>query len=469
MIYKEKNLKSVIFLGKSFLMPKSWNIEDLENITEVKDGTHDSPKYKESGIPFITSKNLNNNNTIDWKNIKYISIEEHIKFHKRSNVSKGDIIFGMIGTIGTPVIIKEDFDFSIKNVALIKETSNYNTNFIRYQLLSSPFLKRQFETDQKGGVIKFVKLGDIRKFKILNIKKTEQDKIVSVLDNQQSLIDSYKEKLSLLKEQESYYQDELLSGRLRVRLTLDSIDYVTKQGWYVNEDIIEGFEKEFEEWISVDYKEKIEFYKETEFEESYINNKIIIKPKNWFITKLSGVLSGVVGMTPPKKDMSNYNGNMKWINISDMKTDLIDAKKTINPQCKGVSNRIIEKGSLLYSFKLSVGAMGYAKYNNMITNEAIMSFLPSKNKNLPYFHLILNKYLKLNAGINAFGSEIMNQEKIKNADLLITNKVVERNLIVANLIILKNQEKTIQEKIKIEEEKMEYLMDELLSGRIRVK
>jgi len=39
--------------------------------------------------------------------------------NKRSKVGVGDIIFGMIGTIGNPVIIKSE-DFAIKNVALIK-------------------------------------------------------------------------------------------------------------------------------------------------------------------------------------------------------------------------------------------------------------------------------------------------------------------------------------------------------------
>lgn len=36
----------------------AWEQRKLENISDVKDGTHDSPKYVQNGHPFITSKNV---------------------------------------------------------------------------------------------------------------------------------------------------------------------------------------------------------------------------------------------------------------------------------------------------------------------------------------------------------------------------------------------------------------------------
>lgn len=95
-----------------------WEEKKLGEVSDVRDGTHDSPKYHKNGYPFITSKNLRSDGTIDLENVSLISAEDFKKVNKRSKVDQGDILFGMIGTIGNPAIVK-DCNFAIKNVALI--------------------------------------------------------------------------------------------------------------------------------------------------------------------------------------------------------------------------------------------------------------------------------------------------------------------------------------------------------------
>ncbi len=95
------------------------NLEKLEDICDVRDGTHDSPKYVNEGYPLITSKNVTNG-TIDFNNVNNISSEDYEKINRRSFVDDGDILMPMIGTIGKPIIVVKNRDFAIKNVALIK-------------------------------------------------------------------------------------------------------------------------------------------------------------------------------------------------------------------------------------------------------------------------------------------------------------------------------------------------------------
>ena len=109
----------------------NWKTVKLGDICDVRDGTHESPKYLPKGIPFITSKHLKNNR-IDFSNVKFISIEDHKSFSKRSKVDDGDILFGMIGTIGNPVVVDKDREFSIKNVALFKQ-NNKIINFFFFK------------------------------------------------------------------------------------------------------------------------------------------------------------------------------------------------------------------------------------------------------------------------------------------------------------------------------------------------
>ena len=103
----------------------AWQVVRLGEAFDARDGTHESPNYLSKGIPFITSKNLKGD-SIDFSNVNYISDENHLNFSKRSKVNNGDILFGMIGTIGNPIIVNTDKDFSIKNVALIKQNNKVN-------------------------------------------------------------------------------------------------------------------------------------------------------------------------------------------------------------------------------------------------------------------------------------------------------------------------------------------------------
>ena len=59
---------------------------------------------------------------------------DHFDIIQRSKVDKHDILFAMIGSIGNPVLVDVDPDFSIKNVALFK---NYKHKFARIILLNA--------------------------------------------------------------------------------------------------------------------------------------------------------------------------------------------------------------------------------------------------------------------------------------------------------------------------------------------
>lgn len=171
----------------------------LSDICDVRDGTHESPKYKNEGIPLITSKNLKNGN-IDFNNVNYISSEDHEKIIKRSFVENGDILFGMIGTIGNPVLVNTEQSFSIKNVGLIKFLDNNINRYYLNYYLQSEMLNNHITQLQRGGTQKFVSLGDLRNLVIPIAPIMEQYKIVKKLD----AIQNYKKLLLkqkfLLKE-----------------------------------------------------------------------------------------------------------------------------------------------------------------------------------------------------------------------------------------------------------------------------
>lgn len=181
-----------------------WKKEVLNNIVDVRDGTHDSPKYiSESKYFLLTSKNLNKDGRLDFNDIKYLNKTDFDKINLRSKVEYNDILFGMIGTIGNPVLIKEnEINFAIKNMALLKKSENILPDFLLQQF-KSPIIDKQFNKLNTGNTQKFISLSTIRNLLIFNPTKPEQTKIADFLgavDKQLELLTTKKEKLQLYKK-----------------------------------------------------------------------------------------------------------------------------------------------------------------------------------------------------------------------------------------------------------------------------
>ena len=186
-IKKDKPLASIVEDEKPFELPQGWEWARLQDVYDVRDGTHNTPKYQESGFPLVTSKNLYSG-TLDLSDIKYISKDDHLKIKDRSGVDKGDILFAMIGSIGNPVIVDTDIEFSIKNVALFKPYSAQlsDTSYLLKFLIRAAINLRE---EAAGAVQSFVSLGVIRSYLIPVPPLVEQHRIVAKVDELMALCD----------------------------------------------------------------------------------------------------------------------------------------------------------------------------------------------------------------------------------------------------------------------------------------
>ena len=157
----------VEMFGDTVLNPFGWEKDSLGSVCDVRDGTHDSPKYYETGYPLVTSKNVTGGK-IDLTGCSLICEVDFNKINERSKVDSGDIIMPMIGTVGKPVIVDIEPDFAIKNVALIKFRADSSVlNIYIRALLQSDYFDDAVLSKVRGGTQKFISLGDIRKLEIL--------------------------------------------------------------------------------------------------------------------------------------------------------------------------------------------------------------------------------------------------------------------------------------------------------------
>lgn len=155
-------------------------------------------------------------------------------------------------------------------------------------------------------------------------------------------------------------------------------------------------------------------------------------PSHWEVVPIKHSYKFTVGWTPPTGRNDLFEGNNLWANISDLGDKVIRTTTNhISDSAVRQSGRSISpKGSLLYSFKLSVGTVSFCGAD-MYTNEAIATFLKGKNS-LEFLYYAAPIFIIKNANTNIYGAPILNQDLIKNA-LVLLPPLSEQDAIVRYL------------------------------------
>ncbi len=184
---RSKDLPPVEDKEIKFGIPAGWAVTRMGIAYDVRDGTHDSPKYVDDGYPLITSKNLSSGH-LSFDDTKLIGKEDYIKISQRSTVVKGDILLAMIGSIGNPVIVDTDQPFAIKNVALLKyfDPNCSDPEFLRFFLLNAA---NEMKALAAGGLQPFVSLSFLRNYPLAIPPLAEQHRIVAKVDELMGLCD----------------------------------------------------------------------------------------------------------------------------------------------------------------------------------------------------------------------------------------------------------------------------------------
>ena len=166
-----------------YKLPDSWVWVKLDNLcSKITDGTHKTPKYTDSGVPFISVKDIYDNQ-VSFNNTKFISQEEHNELYKRCNPEYDDILLTKSGTIGRTAVIKTKTEFSLfVSVALLKNYKNViDSNYLSLNIQDF-FNKINISQTIKGGVIKNYHISDMKEQLIPLPPLEEQQEIVRILD-----------------------------------------------------------------------------------------------------------------------------------------------------------------------------------------------------------------------------------------------------------------------------------------------
>ncbi|MGI7536129.1 restriction endonuclease subunit S [Campylobacter coli] len=181
-------------------------------------------------------------------------------------------------------------------------------------------------------------------------------------------------------------------------------------------------------------------------------------PQGWEVKKLGDIAEIQIGKTPSRNNIDFFQGENIWLSIRDLKSKFVSSssEKISNEAISKTNMKVVPKGTLLMSFKLTLGKTAFAECD-LYTNEAIAAiFIKNKNINKYFLDYVL-KFTDLEKYVdNAVKGKTLNKQKLKQIEILLPKNIKEQERIVGIL----------DENIKILEQDLLNL-DELMQSALQ--
>ena len=398
-----------------------WKLKDC--CLSISDGDHLPPPKADSGIPFITISNIDATNHIDFENTLFVPIDYYNKLDSIRKAKQNDIIYSVVGSFGKPVLIKDDRKFVFqRHIAILRPNSEVvDSRFLYYVMLSRDFYM-QADSVAIGAAQRTINLTSLRNMKVELPSLANQIHIADILSRYDSLIENYQKQIKLLEE---------AAQRLYKEWFVD-LHFPGHENTKIVDGVSEGWEK----------KRAIDFFDMS------------------------------IGKTPPRAEkewFSTSDKDVAWVSISDMKDVMFvntTGEKLTKEACEKFNVKIVPEGTVLLSFKLTVGRVSIADIP-VCTNEAIAHFIGTRNSWREYTLLYLRNYHYDSLGNTSGISKAVNSTIIKNMPFLMPCDVILESFskIVSPLFV---KIRNTYSQIRHLTEARDRLLPKLMSGEIAV-
>lgn len=356
-------------------IPREWNFDISKNIFRE----HKLRNYK----------NLENNllslsyGKVVQKDIESLAGLIPESFSTYNIIQKDDIVLRLTDLQNDKrslrtALCKEDRGIITSAYLTLRLVTNNNASYLHYLLHSYDVCKVFYNLG--GGVRLGGSWSDVGKLPLLLPSLQEQAAIADFLDKKNAEIDAVIAKITQQIQTLKDYRKSLIT-----------------------ETVTKGLDK------TVSYKDSgIEWIGEI--------------PEGWEISKVKYKYEFTTGFTPDTSNTEFYddeNGAI-WVTIADMDENkyIFDSKSKLSSiYIETYTPKPVKKGSLLYSFKLSVGKTAFAG-TDLYTNEAIGAFINHENVNLNYLNYA-SFLMEFNANRNIYNAKLLNSTLIKNSIIVV--------------------------------------------------
>ncbi|MCX6875289.1 MAG: restriction endonuclease subunit S [Verrucomicrobia bacterium] len=188
-------------------------------------------------------------------------------------------------------------------------------------------------------------------------------------------------------------------------------------------------------------------------------------PAGWEVKRLGDVCEIGMGRTPARLNQTYWGRGYKWLSIADLKTKVVTTSKEEITELAASTMTIIPKGTLLMSFKLSLGRLCFAGCD-LFTNEAICSF-NQLQANAEFLYYILGRTDFALYGKQAVKGYTLNKESLNLIEVSLP-PLPEQTAIAEVLSEMDAELAGLEQRRDKTRALKQGMMQELLTGRTRL-
>lgn len=410
---------------------EEWKEYKLGEVADIQTGPFGSQlhqsDYVDAGTPCIMPTNIGSHLDIKSEGIAHVSGEDVQRLNKHC-VKVGDIIYSRRGDIEKCAFISKSEEGWLCGTGCLRiriNTEKANPHFIAYQL-STKKAKRWIVGNSVGTTMLNLNTGILKELPLLMPSIKVQQKIASILSSLDSKIEINR----------------------RINVNLEQQAQALFKSWFVD----------------------FEPFKDGEFVESELGRI----PKGWRVQEAQEVFEINIGKTPPRKEsewFTESKDNNVWVSIADMGSCGVfiseSSEYLTDEAIKRFNVLMVEKDSVLLSFKLTVGRVAIAD-TRLTTNEAIARFILPDKCYREFLYLYLKQYKYGYLGSTSSIATAVNSKTIKGMKLIISPTDIIESF-SKNTRPLFEQIRTLQQESRRLSTLRDTILPRLMSGELHVK
>ncbi|MEZ3958003.1 restriction endonuclease subunit S [Klebsiella pneumoniae] len=401
------------------MIPKGWSSQKLSSVASIIDCKHRTPEYVKSGIPLVSP------GTIKWgaldliSPVKRVTEEEYRSLMDHCVVEQGDLVMSRNQSVGVVSYVDSKKPFVLGQDTVLIKAIHADWRFI-YYTLQSDLVQRQIAKSAGGSTFSRINLSDIRALNIKTPAICEQDKISQILTAWDKAISVTESLLANSQQQKKALMQQLLTGNKRL---LD--------------------------------ENGVRFSGE------------------WKITKLIQMGKVVSGGTPDTNMAMYWEGDILWLTPTDVTAltgrFVSNTSRKITPA--GLLNSsavLLPKGSLMVCTRATIGALAIST-SEICTNQGFKNIIPNEGFNIEFIYYLLqmntNEIIKKSSGSTFLELSKKDFETLSFSCPFIK----EQQKIAAVLSAADTEISTLEKKLACLKDEKKALMQQLLTGKRRVK
>jgi type I restriction enzyme S subunit len=392
-------------------IPSDWSITSLREATDaarpISYGIVQTGPNIAGGVPCIRVVDIDNGSL---NTTGLICTTEAISAgYRRTLLQSGDLVMPLRGKVGDVAEVGPELKGAnlTRGVALLSIRSGIDGSYCR-QALAWSSTRRRLEQTMNGSALQEIPIAALRSFQIaLPREEREQRAIAAALSEVDALIAGLEKLIAKKLDIKQAAMQQLLTGQTR----------------------LSGFSGE------------------------------------WVVKRLGEICEISMGRTPSRLNPAFWGAGHVWLSIADLHGKVLSSSKEQITPLAASSMHVIPEGTLLMSFKLSIGRLCFAGCD-LYTNEAICGF-NNLLANSDYLYYALSRTDFSLYGKQAVKGYTLNKKSLALVEVALPSD--KEQAAIANVLSAMDEEMAdLERRLSKTRDLKQGMMQELLTGRTRL-